>query len=131
MQRPHAIDALRRAGIAILANCWGVLLIALAWEAWVRWKDFNAIVIPHPLAVVRDIMDAPALYASNAGQTVALAVGGLAIGLLIGSLLRDPDLALQDVGRSADATRAHLVPAAVPNWMLALRLAHRPRRESS
>jgi len=82
-----SIDALRRAAIAILANCWGVLLIALAWEAWVRWKDFNAIVIPHPLAVVRDIMDTPALYASNAGQTMALAVGGLAIGLLVGSLL--------------------------------------------
>jgi NitT/TauT family transport system permease protein len=71
----------------LLSRYWGVALILLAWQAWVMAFDLNAIVLPRPLDVFSDVLRNPGIYASNGAQTLAIAAGGLAIGMALGTLL--------------------------------------------
>lgn len=68
----------------ILREWWGVIAIILLWQVWVLANDFNAIVMPGPGEVVRNIAGSPGLYLDNTLHTAVLAAGGLAIGMAIG-----------------------------------------------
>jgi NitT/TauT family transport system permease protein len=73
--------------MSALRHSWGVLAILLAWQLWVSLAGLDAIVMPSPLAVARDLAGSPGVYAAAAGQTVLLAVLGLALGMAFGTLL--------------------------------------------
>lgn len=66
---------------------WGVLLILGLWQAWVTVSGLNAIVLPQPIDVVIDLVGNPGPYLANGAQTLALAAGGLLLGMAFGSLI--------------------------------------------
>lgn len=72
---------------ALVSRYWGVALILLFWQGWVMAFDLNAIVLPRPLNVLRDITNNPGLYLANAAITGSAAASGLAIGMAAGTLL--------------------------------------------
>jgi ABC-type nitrate/sulfonate/bicarbonate transport system permease component len=72
---------------SIVRNGWGIFLLLLAWEAWVVAMQFNSIVMPRPLGVLRDLAAAPQIYWQNAVYTVSAAIIGLILGMAFGSLL--------------------------------------------
>lgn len=69
----------------VLVGGWGLILLVAAWQAWVSAMDFNAIVMPRPLGVLRDLVAAPEIYWQHARYTIVAALAGLAIGMLVGS----------------------------------------------
>ncbi|EOM78020.1 ABC transporter permease subunit [Rhodococcus rhodnii] len=73
-----AAEALRR--------YWVFPVILVAWWATVWVNDFNQIVMPYPQDVVVAIARDWAAYVDALVPTVALALGGLAIGSLLGGL---------------------------------------------
>jgi len=71
----------------IASQSWGVLLLFAAWQIYVMSMHYNSIVIVTPIAVVRDIILNPIVYALPALWTLGFALAGLAGGLAIGLLL--------------------------------------------
>jgi ABC-type nitrate/sulfonate/bicarbonate transport system permease component len=69
------------------AQAWGLLAIFLIWQLWVMSEHLNSIVIVTPIAVLRDMIHHPELYAIPTLWTLAFAIGGLAAGMAIGTLL--------------------------------------------
>ena len=69
------------------ASLWGILAILVVWEVFVAAQELNPIVMPRPSNVFLDIVRHPEIYAISALQTSLFAVLGLAIGMLVGSLL--------------------------------------------
>lgn len=76
----------RRLG-QLASQYWGILALLLAWQAWVTFGQLNEIVMPEPLAVLGDILGHGGLYLANGAQTLAIAVAGLALGMLFGTLI--------------------------------------------
>ncbi|NIZ10582.1 ABC transporter permease [Pseudooceanicola sp. HF7] len=70
-----------------LAKYWGVIGVLLLWQGWVWAKDLNAIVMPQPLDVVRDLVTNPGIYLSNAALTLTLAALGLVMGMALGTAI--------------------------------------------
>jgi ABC-type nitrate/sulfonate/bicarbonate transport system permease component len=66
---------------------WGVALILLFWQGWVTLFELNAIVLPRPAGVLRDLLANPGLYLANAAVTGWSAAAGLALGMAAGTLL--------------------------------------------
>ena len=42
--------------LRLVEDYWGILLLLLAWQAWVAINSFNPIVMPTPVAVVGDLI---------------------------------------------------------------------------
>lgn len=78
---------MRRFLALLISRYWGVALVLLVWQGWVSAFQLNAIVLPQPIDVVVDILANPGVYLANGGQTLAIAAGGLAIGMALGTLL--------------------------------------------
>jgi len=75
-------------GVAVaISRYWGVIGILLLWQGWVTITGVNAIVLPHPVDVVVDILGSPGVYLRNAGQTLFLALLGLALGMMVGTVV--------------------------------------------
>ncbi|SLN55110.1 Putative aliphatic sulfonates transport permease protein SsuC [Aquimixticola soesokkakensis] len=73
--------------VPFLSRYWAVLLLVVVWHAWVTLGDLNSIVLPAPLPVLADVVTHPALYLTNAAQTMATALAGVAIGVLLGAFV--------------------------------------------
>lgn len=73
--------------LRLVEDYWGVLLVLVAWQAWVSLDRLNVIVMPTPLAVLRDLSAHPDVYLDNVGVTLAVAVFGLIGGMLVGTAL--------------------------------------------
>ena len=69
------------------SQSWGLLLVFLGWQIWTVSAHYNSIVIVSPIAVVRDIVFNPIIYALPALWTLGFALTGLAAGLIIGASL--------------------------------------------
>jgi len=72
---------------SFFAQAWGLLAIFLIWQLWVMSEHLNSIVIVTPTAVLRDMIEHPELYARPVLWTLAFALGGLAAGMAVGTLL--------------------------------------------
>lgn len=79
------MNGLARAATSTVRNGWGILLLLVAWQAWVVTMDFNSIVMPRPLGVLHDLLAAPEVYWKNAVYTVGAAVAGLVLGMALGT----------------------------------------------
>jgi NitT/TauT family transport system permease protein len=86
-QMPIVLAQTLRAGRFIASNFWGLVALLVLWEVWVRWNDLNAIVMPYPVSVLEDVLHNPTLYLRNTLQTFGLALAGLLVGLVVGTLL--------------------------------------------
>jgi ABC-type nitrate/sulfonate/bicarbonate transport system permease component len=73
--------------IGIVGQFWAIALLLAAWEAWVLWMGYNAIVLPRPSAVFADLLRSPGLYVAPAGATLGTALLGLALGMAFGTAL--------------------------------------------
>ena len=71
--------------IRLVEDYWGILLLLVAWEAWVIANSFNPIVMPTPTAVLHDLVTYPMIYLGNVGITLAVAVFGLVAGMAVGT----------------------------------------------
>jgi ABC-type nitrate/sulfonate/bicarbonate transport system permease component len=71
--------------LRLVEDYWGVLLLLIAWELWVIANRFNPIVMPTPTAVLGDLLGHPDVYVRNVGITLAVAVFGLVVGMLVGT----------------------------------------------
>jgi ABC-type nitrate/sulfonate/bicarbonate transport system permease component len=79
------MEARRPLLLRLVEDYWGVLLLLIAWEAWVIVNRFNPIVMPTPLAVLNDLATYPRVYLQNVGITLMVAVFGLVVGMLVGT----------------------------------------------
>jgi ABC-type nitrate/sulfonate/bicarbonate transport system permease component len=79
------MEARRPLLLRLAEDYWGVLLLLIAWEAWVIVNRFNPIVMPTPLAVLDDLATHPRVYLQNVGITLMVAVFGLVVGMLVGT----------------------------------------------
>ena len=79
------MEARRPLLLRLVEDYWGVLLLLIAWEAWVIVNRFNPIVMPTPLAVLNDLVTYPRVYLQNVGITLMVAVFGLVVGMLVGT----------------------------------------------
>lgn len=66
---------------------WAIALLVIAWEGWVAWMGFNAIVLPRPSAVLAELLRTPGQYLAPAATTIGTALSGLVIGMLFGAAL--------------------------------------------
>jgi ABC-type nitrate/sulfonate/bicarbonate transport system permease component len=73
--------------LRLVEDYWAILLLLIAWQAWVVLNRFNPIVMPTPTSVVADLATHPAIYLENVGITLAIAVAGLVLGMLVGTSL--------------------------------------------
>lgn len=71
--------------LRLVEDYWGILLLLIAWQIWVVVSRFNPIVMPTPVAVLRDLITHPDIYLRNVGITLAVAVFGLVAGMLVGT----------------------------------------------
>jgi NitT/TauT family transport system permease protein len=71
----------------LISETWAIVLLLVAWSLWVGHSGLNGIVIVAPLAVVRELLHNPSLYLQPALHTIAVALFGIAAGLLCGLLL--------------------------------------------
>lgn len=71
----------------IVSKYWGILLLLIGWQLWIVVNQFNPIVMPSPMGVLRDFMAYPEVYLENAAITLLVAIVGLVGGMLIGSSL--------------------------------------------
>lgn len=71
----------------LISETWAIVLLLVAWSLWVGHSGLNGIVIVAPLAVVRELLQNPSLYLQPALHTIAVALFGIAAGLLCGLLL--------------------------------------------
>jgi NitT/TauT family transport system permease protein len=79
------MEAKRPLLLRLVEDYWGVLLLLIAWEAWVIANRFNPIVMPTPVAVLADLVEHPGVYLRNVGVTLMVAVFGLVTGMLVGT----------------------------------------------
>jgi NitT/TauT family transport system permease protein len=80
------MDGVRRPLVLrLVEDYWGVLLLLIAWQLWVVVNRFNPIVMPTPTAVLGDLLSHPEVYLRNVGITLAVAVFGLVVGMLVGT----------------------------------------------
>jgi NitT/TauT family transport system permease protein len=73
--------------LRLVEDYWGILALLFAWQAWVVINSFNPIVMPTPVAVVGDLLGHPDVYLRNVGITLAVALFGLVVGMLVGTAL--------------------------------------------
>ncbi len=64
---------------------WAVALVIVGWQIWVSVSGLSSIVLPGPLAVVKDFVGDPLSYAEPAARTFGVAIAGLLIGFAMGS----------------------------------------------
>lgn len=69
----------------LLRRYWAVALIVVGWQAWVSVAGLSSIVLPGPLAVMKDFGSDPLSYAGPASRTFLVAIGGLLLGFLLGA----------------------------------------------
>lgn len=84
---PHEkplLSTLRGTG-RFIRDLWGIVLVLALWEAVVVLNRFNAIVLPRPLDVLREMAANPDVYLGSLAQTGMIAAGGLAIGAAVGT----------------------------------------------
>jgi NitT/TauT family transport system permease protein len=79
------MEARRPLLLRLVEDYWGVLLLLIAWQAWVIVNRFNPIVMPTPLAVLDDLATHPRIYLQNVGITLMVAAFGLVVGMLVGT----------------------------------------------
>lgn len=68
----------------LVSRWWAVVGLLALWQIWVQTADFNSIVLPTPVDVVRDIVTHPGAYAGDTARTLFLALLGVAVGMTIG-----------------------------------------------
>ena len=71
--------------LRLVEDYWAILLLLIAWQAWVVANSFNPIVMPTPVAVLGDLLSHPGVYARNVGITLGVAVFGLVAGMAVGT----------------------------------------------
>lgn len=76
-----------RTGRRLIQDYWGILLILVAWQAWVIVNQFNPIVMPTPISVFDALITDPVLFLENTGITFAVALVGMTGGMIIGTSL--------------------------------------------
>jgi NitT/TauT family transport system permease protein len=73
--------------LRLVEDYWAILLLLGAWQAWVAFNQFNAIVMPSPVAVLADLAGNPGVYLSSVGITLGVAAFGLVAGMAVGTAL--------------------------------------------
>ena len=76
-----------RMGRRLIQDYWGILLILVAWQAWVIVNQFNPIVMPTPISVFDALVTDPVLFLENTGITFAVALVGMTGGMIFGTSL--------------------------------------------
>ncbi len=73
--------------IRAFSQSWGILLLLVAWQAWVSVTGFNSIVMPSPRMVFDDLAGHPIAYLLPAGATLLVAFVGAACGFAVGIVM--------------------------------------------
>ena len=71
----------------LIFDLWPLLLLLLLWQMWVSAAGYSSIVLVPPGAVLSDLLHFPGAYLSPALHTLAFALGGLSVGMVLGLLL--------------------------------------------
>ena len=66
------------------ARYWGIIAMVCLWQFFVTVNDVNTIVAPSPQAVFLSLINHADYFAAEALRTTITAIGGLALGLLLG-----------------------------------------------
>jgi NitT/TauT family transport system permease protein len=88
--QPPAVLSARRVAHALasaLKAASGLLLILIAWQAFVKLGGVETIVLPAPLDVFRYVLEHPGRYLEPTLSTLLVASVGLVVGMALGLLL--------------------------------------------
>lgn len=70
---------LRAVALTVLPPAAFLVVVVVAWDVWVRWRDVRPYLLPRPIEVFRALADDPGRYAGAAGESLTAALGGLVI----------------------------------------------------
>ena len=110
---PLEAEALRerpetRRGPAVGPALWLVLppVVALAavvavWEVWTRLADVPVYIVPAPSVVASRLLEEPGYFAGHAASTLAVAMGGFALGSAAAIAVRRGDVPVAAAGEGA------------------------------
>lgn len=79
------MSRLRSIGIGVL-HLWPIAVILIAWDLWIVLNDYTSIVAPRPWFVIADVAAGFGDYLPFVLYTLAVSLGGLIGGTLIGFL---------------------------------------------
>jgi len=83
-RRPGALALVGRFLGAVLIRYWPIILLLLAWPAWLWANGYSRAVAPSPLDVATDLVTHPDVYLFPVLWTALYAIGGLVLGMLVG-----------------------------------------------
>ncbi|MGL3608050.1 ABC transporter permease [Rhizobium sp. G187] len=66
---------------------WAIMALVAIWQLGISLFNVNAIVVPAPLDVLRDIVGNSGIYVLNGMQTLLLAFSGMLVGMLAGTVI--------------------------------------------
>ncbi|GAA2248742.1 ABC transporter permease subunit [Herbiconiux moechotypicola] len=73
--------------LVVLQRYWPIILLLIAWPVWLWANGYSRAVAPSPLDVATDLVLHPDVYVWPVLWTTLFAVGGLALGMLVGVVL--------------------------------------------
>ena len=91
--RVVAVGGVHRAGgdsswvRALASQLWVVALLIVGWWLWIVGEDVPELVAPSPPGTLAAVADNPGLYAEHTLATLLSAIGGLSLGLVLGTSL--------------------------------------------
>lgn len=77
------MSRLRSFGLGLL-HLWPIALVLIAWDLWVVVNGYTATVAPRPWGVIADVAVGFGDYAPSIGFTLAMSLGGLVGGTVVG-----------------------------------------------
>lgn len=72
---------------SFILNYWGIIALFAAWQIWIVVSGLNQIVMPRPADVLLELVRNADVYLSKSLQTLAIAVAGLIMGMLVGTTI--------------------------------------------
>ncbi|MCY4665970.1 MAG: ABC transporter permease subunit [Acidimicrobiaceae bacterium] len=72
---------------SLVSQLWVVALLIVGWWLWIEIESVPELVAPSPLRTLAAVLDNPGLYAEHTLVTLLSAIGGLSMGLAMGTTL--------------------------------------------
>ena len=73
--------------VGAVVRYWTILILLVFWQVLVTVNDYNSIVAPSPIQVGTAFLSAPEYFMFHAWYTLSSALGGLILGIAIGTIV--------------------------------------------
>ena len=73
--------------VGAIVRYWTILILLVFWQVLVTVNDYNSIVAPSPIQVGTAFLSDPEYFMSHAWYTLSSALGGLILGIAMGTIV--------------------------------------------